>query len=84
MTRLLRAGDRIRLKVRTMGGWKGEATVVKDQHGQDDPLVYFRRDDRPDWWPPGCALRDEVALVRSSAQGSPRSAPSPAEPGPGA
>lgn len=40
---LLRKGDRIRLKVRTVGGWKGTATVTEDQTALAGP-VWFRKD----------------------------------------
>lgn len=65
--RLLKKGDRIRLKVRTFGGWKGTATVTTDQVSADD-VVWFRKDGSdPDSYLAGrcCACRHEVALVRA-------------------
>lgn len=64
MTRLLRKGDHIRLKVRTISGWKGEAIVVEDQLSVDDRSVTFRRLDSDPEMPPGLAMRHEVALIR--------------------
>jgi len=60
--RLLKKGDRIRLKVRTIFGWKGTGTVTEDQLHADDN-VYFRKDggigER------NGARRHEVALMRN-------------------
>ena len=64
MTRLLRKGDRIRLKVRTLDGWKGEAIVVEDQLSVADRLVTFRPLGSDPEMPPGLAMRHEVALIR--------------------
>ena len=48
--KLLKKGDRIRLKVRTIGGWKGTATVTADEQLGSD-LVQFRKDgdDESNW-----------------------------------
>jgi hypothetical protein len=61
MPRLLRTGDRIQLKVPTIGGWKGEAVVTQGQCSLNDRMIYFRRDGSPD---DGCAMRHEVRLIR--------------------
>jgi hypothetical protein len=41
--RTLRKGDRIRIKVRLLNGWKGFGTVSEDQKSPDD-LVWFAQD----------------------------------------
>jgi hypothetical protein len=64
--KLLKKGDRIRLKVRTIGGWKGTATVTEDQISPD-VTVWFRKDgsDPDDWMADRCcACRHEVAVMR--------------------
>ena len=63
--KLLKKGDRIRLKVRTIGGWKGTGTVTEDQaYGSD--TIWFRKDGgRAD----NCAAgRHEVALIRTRGE----------------
>jgi len=65
MTRLLRKGDRIRLKVRTAWGWKGEAIVVRDQLGPDDIIAWRRIDDENYNRCPGIACRHEVSLIKN-------------------
>ncbi len=65
----LKKGDRIRLKVRTISGWIGLATVTHDQHGwdRDDDLVNYIRDGKPH--DINCfALRREVAKLRDQAR----------------
>ena len=61
MTRLLRKNDRIRLKVRTTFGWKGDAVVVRDQFSPEDIIVWRRSDDKSGG-PPAIAMRHEVIL----------------------
>jgi len=62
----LKKGDRIRLKVRTVTGWKGIGTVIKDQL-HNGSGVLFKRDGHNDLC--GCgALSDEVVLLRNQAQ----------------
>lgn len=62
--RLLKAGDRIRLKVRTITGWRGTGTVIVDMV-HPDGAVRFRRDETPaDQWEHCVAGRHEVALLR--------------------
>lgn len=63
MRRLLKEGDRIRLKVRTIMGFKGECTVAEDQLSRSDGVRFWRdTDDRT--WIPGDACDHEVVLVR--------------------
>jgi hypothetical protein len=60
----LKKGDRIRLNVYTISGWKGLGTVTEDQV---DDTVTFRRDgEDPESWFSGrsCAMRHEVSVVR--------------------
>ena len=74
MSRLLQQGDRIRLKVRTLSGWKGTATVLR--HDPHHDLVEFLPDG--DEWRAelarefdisGCyACRHEVALIRGKRE----------------
>ena len=69
--RRLKTGDRIRLKVRTLGGWKGTGTVVCDMAHEDD-VVLFAKDgqERRDWLP--CvAARHEVSLLRGHSLAMP-------------
>jgi hypothetical protein len=60
MPRLLRASDRIRLKVPTVGGWQGEAIVLEGQENVNDRLIVF---DRADGYGQGLAMRHEVRLL---------------------
>lgn len=41
--KLLKKGDRVRLKVRTLFGWKGKGTVIRDQLTKDSGVT-FRKD----------------------------------------
>jgi hypothetical protein len=69
MKRLLKSGDRIKLKVATIGGWKGTATVTENQLSFDD-TVHFRPDgSAPDDWISGrcVACRHEVSLLRNQS-----------------
>ena len=61
MLRLLRQGDRIRLKVRTAGGWKGDAVVLEDQLSPGGIIAWRRESDDPDV-APSLAMRHEVTL----------------------
>jgi hypothetical protein len=61
VTRLLREGDRISLKVRTAFGWKGDAVVVKDQLSPGGIIAWRRESDDPSG-PPSFAMRHEVVL----------------------
>jgi hypothetical protein len=65
--RLLKKGDRIRLKVRTMAGWKGLGTVSADQHPYNDTIVFFR-DGKSPIYDRCIAARREVALVRKETR----------------
>ena len=62
----LKTGDRIRLKVPTMCGWKGTGTVVRDMTHDNDTVDFAK--DGDDDWPPSVACRHEVALIRSQAK----------------
>ena len=42
--KLLKKGDRIKLKVRMISGWKGEGIVTEDQHPTNDTIVFARCD----------------------------------------
>ena len=67
--RLLKRGDRIRLKEPLMSGWKGTATVTEDQINGVG-CVWFRKDgsDPDDWMADRCcALRYQVALIRKTS-----------------
>ena len=66
MTRLLKKGDRIRVKVRLMSGWKGTATVTRNQYSSVDTVQFVKDGDDPDDWLAGCCLacRHEVSLLR--------------------
>ena len=56
----LKKGDRIRLRTRTFGGWKGKGTVIEDQITD---IVLFCRDGEKEG--DKCsACREEVALMR--------------------
>lgn len=62
----LKKGDRIRLKVRLLSGWKGTATLVEDE--SPDGTVQFVKDgdDPNDWLDCLCfAGRHEVAKMRT-------------------
>lgn len=64
MSNPLTAGDRIRLKVRLLSGWKGFGIVVEQYHD----LIYFVKegddpDDRLKWCVAG---RCEVAKCRTA------------------
>ena len=61
MTKLLRQGDHIRLKVRTIFGWKGKAIVIRDQLGPEDVIAWRRDSDDPNG-PPSLSMRHEVVL----------------------
>lgn len=63
----LKKGDRIRLKVRTMSGWIGSATVIEQVPDTfSDSLVWFARDGR-DPNEQCCALRSQVAKLRDQS-----------------
>lgn len=64
----LKKGDRIRLKVRTIFGWKGTATVVEDQRF-DDTVRFVKDGDSPDdFLATLCyACRHEVSKIRQKA-----------------
>lgn len=66
--RKLRAGDRIRLKVKTLTGWIGTGAVICDQSTPDSGVVFQRdgydSDDTCD------ACRHEVVLLRKDNRGT--------------
>ena len=68
--RLLKKGDRIRLKVRTVCGWKGMGVVVEDQFVRGG-LVRFRKegDDPGLLHDHNVACDHEVALLRDQGGG---------------
>ena len=63
---LLKKGDRIRLKVRTILGWKGYGTVSEDQLHADSTVWFSRDGDDPEdiMFGRSAACRHEVAKVR--------------------
>lgn len=68
MTKLLKVGDRIRLKVYTINGWKGVGTVSRDQLPNDETVWFTKDNDDKDSFYFGqesCAFRKEVAAIRS-------------------
>lgn len=59
----LKKGDRIRLKVRTVFGFKGTATVMEDQVGDEpDATIRFKKDGSTEEHCYAC--RHEVAKIR--------------------
>jgi hypothetical protein len=62
--RQLKKGDQAKLKVRTMGGWKGEVTVGSDQLTSDpnEVITFFQNDLPLDWKNRGICLRKELAV----------------------
>jgi hypothetical protein len=62
----LKKGDRIRLKVRTISGWKGTGTVSEDQI--DDTIFFHKDGEDINSWIGGrnCACRHEAAKLRES------------------
>ena len=65
----LKAGTRVRLKTRTVDGWKGTGTVLRDVL-DDDAIVKFRPDDDESTTVMAC--RYQVAVLRD--QTPPKSA----------
>ncbi|MEN9767025.1 MAG: hypothetical protein RLZZ32_985 [Cyanobacteriota bacterium] len=68
MARNLQVGDRIRAKVRSMGGWKGEGIVTAPDYGTDRhrPIEFHKIGQDPDD-PPCLFCRCEVTLVRRAS-----------------
>lgn len=64
MTWTLRTGDRIRLKTRTVFGFKGIAIVLRDTSSSPDGLVAWRPEGSSDHSFIGHAIRCEVAKCR--------------------
>ena len=65
--KLLKKGDRIRLKVRLMSGWIGKATVTKDTFFDDDSVDFIKDGYNPEEYPHdsyGSARRHEVVVLR--------------------
>lgn len=67
-TKQIKVGDRIRLKVRLMGGWKGTGTVIfSDPYGG---IIEFLKDgdSLDEWGRTGCFVcKHEVAVMRKQA-----------------
>ncbi len=65
--KLLKRGDRIRLKVRTIDGWKGVGIVTEDQLTVNSTVVFHKEDNNcpPDsiWYGRCFACRHEVARI---------------------
>ncbi len=63
---LIRKGDRIRLQVCCIDGWKGFGFALEDELNRDpDAVITFRREDMPeDQFNCGVALRSQVARCR--------------------
>ena len=64
MVKDLMAGTQVRLKVRTMSGWKGSGTVVWC-FGDD---VQILREDKPDQFGFVDCARHEVAVMRGQSR----------------
>jgi len=71
--KVLRIGDRIRLKVPTLSGWTGTATVTEDMHGPENSVWFCKDgDDIGDPSARSCtACRHEVAVLRDQALPTP-------------
>lgn len=67
---MIKKGDRIRLKTRLLGGWKGLGWATMDQTtNSPDAIIYFvKAGDDPDYslHSRNCALRSEVAKIQKS------------------
>lgn len=63
----LKQGDRIRLKVRSLSGWRGNGTVLADCVGNGDAVVQFAADGASGS-APSIAIRREVALLQKQVQ----------------
>ena len=64
--RLLKKGDKIRLKVRTCSGWKGFGTVTQDQVYKDDAILFSKDDQELGFGNErNSACSHEVALLRN-------------------
>jgi hypothetical protein len=63
---LIRKGDRIRLKVCCIDGWKGYGYALNDELDRNpDAVIDFRREGIPDDQDDCCiALRSQVVLCR--------------------
>jgi len=67
----LKKGDRIRLKVRTIGGWKGIGTVMEDEVVAGRGVRFIKDGAEPGSLDSilGCdACRHEVVVLRSNAK----------------
>lgn len=60
-TNQLKKGDRIRLKVKTVFGWKGTGTVIR----QNADMVSFQCDGETGDLSTGTAMRWEVSKIRT-------------------
>jgi hypothetical protein len=66
MSALLKKGDRIRLNVATVTGWRGKGTVLFDSYGRDS-LVSFHGDGTPQN-SVSTAVRFQVSRLRDQSQ----------------
>lgn len=62
--RLLKKGDRIRLTVRLVSGWKGNGTVRLDQRHHDDMVSFYKDGDD---LLIGYAAATQLALLRNQS-----------------
>ena len=62
----LKKGDFIRLKVRTITGWKGVGIVKRDMVSDDDIVDFYRIDGLEDDL--CCCLRHECSKIRNTYQ----------------
>ena len=66
---LLKVGDRIRLKVPLMSGWKGCGTVREDQLHESHGVEFVKDGHEPgNWDGHGSACRHEVAVLRKKKE----------------
>ena len=64
----LKKGDHVRLKIRTISGWKGTGIVLHDQYSNSpESIIKFRPDDADpnDEWRNCHALRRELSKIRT-------------------
>jgi hypothetical protein len=69
--KLLKKGDRIRLNVRTIAGWKGKGTVMQDQKTPESSVRFIKDGTHLESieYEIGCeALRREVSMLRAKSK----------------
>lgn len=66
MKKLLKRGDRIKIKVRLISGWIGYGTVSEDQINPDGTVWFVKDGDSIDDWlaNKNCVCRHEVSVCR--------------------